>query len=426
LLHEGELIASSLVFSHEEQVDRLRESCPVAVDAAVVAGDPCLDRMLASTVLRGVYRQAIGVRPGQRLVFVSSTWGEESLYGRVPDIVRDLREQLPLDDFVVAVALHPNAWAAHSPWQIKMWLAACARSEVVVFPGEEGWRAGLIASDLVVGDYGSVTFYAAAIDRPVLLAVWPDQIVDPISPIGKLIREADRVDYRRPLADQISDAITRGQSPAVRAVAQLATSQPGKAAGLLRQEFYRLLDLPEPAEASRTYVVPLPQLIRRPATANAVQIEYRIDDEGVLVASATRYAAELVTAGHSLRAGTYLVVTTDEPAIDMLQLADIVVHNEPGEARTWITETLAALPGLLLASMPVTHIQHPIPIGNRIWLVGARDGRQIEFTSDSHEWSLWASLVLAWRSSGRPLEQFPARVRVTVGDVTHTATVVTR
>ena len=230
-------------------------SCPEAVPAAVVAGDPCLDRMLASMPLRAAYRQAIGVRPGRRLVFVSSTWGSESLYGRMSTIVPRLREQLPLDDFVVAVALHPNTWVAHSEWQIRMWLAACERSEVVVFPGEEGWRAGLIASDVVIGDYGSVTFYGAALGKPILLAVRPHHIVDPRSPIGNLLAQADSIDPTQPLLPQVSKATT--QAAAVRDIAGLATSRPGKSAALLTEEFYRLLDLSEPAPA-RTQVVPLP------------------------------------------------------------------------------------------------------------------------------------------------------------------------
>ncbi|WP_439658213.1 hypothetical protein ACSHWB_38345 [Lentzea sp. HUAS TT2] len=46
---------------------------------------------------------------------VSSTWGPESLYGRQPDLVRRLRAELRLDEYAVAVALHPNTWSARSP-----------------------------------------------------------------------------------------------------------------------------------------------------------------------------------------------------------------------------------------------------------------------------------------------------------------------
>jgi hypothetical protein len=399
LLHKGRLIASSLVFSHEEQVDRLRALCPEAVPAAVVAGDPCLDRMLASMPLRAAYRRAIGVQPGQRLVFVSSTWGPESLYGRMSTIVPRLREQLPLDDFAVAVALHPNAWVAHSEWQIRMWLAACERSEVVVFPAEEGWRAGLIASDVVVGDYGSVTFYGAALGKPVLLAVRPHNIVDPLSPIGNLLAQADSIDPTRPLLPQVSRATT--QAAAVRDIAGLATSRPGKSAALLTEEFYRLLDLPEPAPP-RTQVVPLPRVPHRPATATAVDVRF----DGSPTATATRYPAELTAAGHPLRPGTHLVVTTDESTTDLLQLADVIVHPTPDEdARTWIQDTLRALPGAVLAT---------VPVGGR-WLVGTR-AELLEFTSDNQvPAGLWASLVLAWLTDGKQLRDFPSRVRVQLG-----------
>ncbi|GAB3879116.1 hypothetical protein GCM10029964_030940 [Kibdelosporangium lantanae] len=397
LVRRGVKIVTSLVFSHEEQVDRLRALCPEAVPAAVVAGDPCLDRMLASIPLRATYRGAIGVHPGQRLVFVSSTWGPESLYGRMSTIVPRLREQLPLDDFVVAVALHPNAWVAHSEWQIRMWLAACERSEVVVFPGEEGWRAGLIASDVVIGDYGSVTFYGATLGKPVLLAVRPHHMVDPLSPIGNLLTEATTLDPTQPLLPQVSEAT---QSPAVQDIATLATSHPGKSATLLTEEFYRLLDLPQP-DPPRTHVVPLPQTTHRPATATAVNIHFT----GTWVA--TRYPAELTANGHPLRPGTHLVVTTDEPTADLFQLADVIVHPTPdNNARTWIQDTLRALPGAVLATAPTA--------GR--WLVGTRDNTLLEFTSDSEvPPGLWASLVLAWLTEGKPLKDFPSHVRVQLG-----------
>src|SRR5207249_12258290 len=59
LLHNGRLVPSTIVLSHTEQLDRLARACPEAVGAALVAGDPCFDRMLASRPLRETYRQAL-------------------------------------------------------------------------------------------------------------------------------------------------------------------------------------------------------------------------------------------------------------------------------------------------------------------------------------------------------------------------------
>jgi len=140
----------------------------------------------------------------------------------------------------------------------------------------------------------------------------------------------------------------------------------------------------------------------RPATATAVEIRF---DES-LTATATRYPAELTASGHPLRPGTHLVVTTDEPTTDLLQLADVIVHPTPDDdARTWIHDTLRALPGAVLATVPVRDK----------WLVGNRS-ELLEFISDSQvPAGLWASLVLAWLTDDRPLKDFPSLVRVQVG-----------
>jgi hypothetical protein len=399
LLSEGTPIASSLVFSHDEQVERLRLSCPEALDVAVVAGDPSFDRMLASVPLRRTYRDAFGLRPGQQLVFVSSTWGPESLYGTAPKLVRDLRDELPLDEFTVAVALHPNIWAHHSPWQIEMWLDDCRRRGVVLLPPEEGWRAGLIAADLVIGDHGSVTFYGAALGRPTLLAAWPQDAVDPASPVGMFVAAADRLDPRRPLGEQVRAAAGRGRTH--EEITRFTTSVPGDAARLLRAEFYRLLDLPEPETPALTRVVPLPELSRRPPDAEVVRADLRVTDDQ-LSAVVVRHTADMAP----LPAGAGLMAGTGEPCSVQLELADIVVHDRPGDAHGWIADTLDAFPGALLATMPVSETT---------WVVGTRDAGTVEFTSTGGDGRVWSVVVLAWLREGRRLADFPALVHLRAG-----------
>ncbi|GLZ31952.1 hypothetical protein Lesp02_41400 [Lentzea sp. NBRC 105346] len=392
LLHNGRVIASSLVFSHDEQLDRLRRSCPEALGAAVVAGDPCFDRMLASRPLRHTYRDAAGVRPDQKLVFVSSTWGPSSLFDATPDLVRTLRAELPLDEYAIAIALHPNVQALHSRWQVERWLDACLRAGVALIPRAEGWRAGLVSADLVVGDHGSVTFYGAALGTPTLLATWPHDRLDPGSPVGRFVAAADRLDRSTPLEPQVRAALHDQRTHDD--ITGLTTSVPGSSARLLRTELYRLLDLPEPADAAPTHAVPLPQWRVRPPTVEAVRIEYTVSDNS-LNGTVVRHATD----PRPLPAHTYLVVSTDEPTATALELADAVVHARPGDAHAWITGTLAALPGAMVATAP---------IDDTTWLVGTRTGC-IAFTSPDGDGRVWAPLVLAWLER-HPLEDFPHRV----------------
>lgn len=258
LTHDGVVLPSLLLLSHDEQLARLRASCPEAVPVAAVAGDLCLDRMLLSRPLRPVYRRAFGVHDGQRLLLVSSTWGPRSLFGAGPELVERLARELPLDDYRIVVALHPNVWDHHSPWQIDAWLHACRRAGALVVPPDEGWRAGLIGADVVLGDHGSVSFYGVALGRPLLLASFPENELDPASPVAMLGRLAPRLAPGVGLASQLDAAIEGFAEADYAPVTALASASPGRAAPLLRPMLYRLMNLPEPPPAADVAVVPIP------------------------------------------------------------------------------------------------------------------------------------------------------------------------
>jgi hypothetical protein len=121
-------------------------------------------------------------------------------------------------------------------------------------------------------------------------------------------------------------------------------------------------------------------------------------EAGVLHATATRFAAGLAARGRPLPPGAHLVVSSDEPDQDLLQLADVVVHEGSGDA-----DTLTALPGAMLASMPVD---------DTTWLAGTRDGSLLGFTPPGPHGRTCASVVLTWLISGQPLHAFPQHVEL--------------
>ncbi|SMC71090.1 hypothetical protein [Lentzea albidocapillata] len=227
LTRDGKVQASAIVLSHDDELEVLAESCPEALPAAVVAGDICLDRMRASLPFREQYRRALGVEPGDTLVTISSTWTAESTFYQRPELYRELTGKAR-----VAAVLHPNIWAVHGAWQVRSWLADC---DVVVVPPEEGWRATMIASDVVIGDHGSTTQYAAAVGARVLLATCPD------------VRHGS-------LAYTISERVPRytgdiAEAVAVPDFACLISSRLDRSGEILRAAMYRLLGIPEPAHA---------------------------------------------------------------------------------------------------------------------------------------------------------------------------------
>jgi hypothetical protein len=258
LIVGGRVVPSAFVLPHERLLGLLAQECPEALPVAVVAGDPCLDRLVESAGRRDDYRRALGVRPGCQLVFVSSTWGPGSLLGCHPDVLFRVAAELPQNKYCVVAALHPNTWGYSSRRQITRWNADSLHIGVRLLPPEEGWLAALIAADRVLGDHGSVTYYGAALGVPTLLGAFPDEDVVPGSHIARLGSIAPRVDWKKPLGPQLDSAIGAYGDDVHASLRDDLSSKPGQAAELLRREMYRLMRLPEPDCAARLEPVPLP------------------------------------------------------------------------------------------------------------------------------------------------------------------------
>jgi hypothetical protein len=255
----GRVLPSVLALTHDTELAELAELCPEAVPTAVVAGDIAHDRLLASVPFRERYRAAFGLEEGQELVVVSSTWLPDSVLGRHPNLIDRLVTGLPGDHYRVAAILHPNIWHVYGEFQVRGWLADALRAGLLLLPPEEGWRAALVAADVLIGDYGSVTRYGAALGTPVLLTPFGDDIM-PGGTAELLARSAPRLRPEQPLTDQV--ATTRRGSWQADLAARLS-SRPGQAGQILRAALYGLLDLPEPARAVPVSPVPLPEPINR-------------------------------------------------------------------------------------------------------------------------------------------------------------------
>ncbi|MFF9481126.1 hypothetical protein [Streptomyces sp. NPDC014733] len=261
LLVDGEPVADAMVLSHPEQLTRLREACPAAAHTAVVAGDPCFDRLLDARPYRERFRRALGLRAGQRLVVLNSTWNPASLFGDggddlLPSLLPRLTGELPADDYRLAAVLHPNIWHGHGPGQVRAWLERARRGGLALLDPLTEWRQALLAADLVIGDHGSVTYYAAALGTPVLLGAAPLDGLDPASPVADFVRTAPRLDPLRPLRPQLESALSDHRPHP--GPAELTTSVPGKSAALLRALFHRLIGIPEPGFPAHLDPLPLP------------------------------------------------------------------------------------------------------------------------------------------------------------------------
>ncbi|MFF3318860.1 hypothetical protein ACFYV5_25625 [Streptomyces sp. NPDC003035] len=421
LLHEGKPLATATVLSHPEQLQRLTTACPEAADTAVLAGDPCFDRLLALRDRRPALRRALGVDDGRTLVVLNSTWGRGSLLGseRFPALLRELTGTLPVDEYRLCAVLHPNIWYGHGPGQVRRWLRRAADAGLTLIDPLGPWRQTLAAADCVIGDHGSVTFYAAALGLPVLLGAFPHEELDPASPVAALGRTAPHLRSGEPLRarlESVREAHTPGRHDGL---AAQTTSAPGASAGLLRTLFHDLLRLPEPEEPARLEPLGIPD-----GLTSAVSVPLRVltsvrePSSSVPEIAVTRYASpdsepELPPADDA-----HTVVDDATRETDRLALADLVVERSPAPPGPRAAELLRERPHATLAV---------VVTGRDGCLVRTREGANLVLTArpgpdgfpDPCDPAVYASALHAWRESGRPLGALADGMTVMTGGTRH-------
>ncbi|WP_018681279.1 hypothetical protein [Actinokineospora enzanensis] len=378
LISDGRVVPDALVLSHDEQAVRLAESVPEAVGAAFLGGDPRFDRMIASRGRRARYRRALGVRDGEALAVVSSTWRSESLFGTWPDLLRTLLAELPVDRYRVAAILHPHIWYRYGLKQIRLWLADCLRAGLILIPPAEGWAAALVAADVVIGDHGAVTGYGAALDKPVLLASFPEEEVAPGTAVRLLGSTAPALRRDRSLLTQLDQARERYESGTHRDIRAFVTSVPGEAAERLRRLCYELLDLPEPETPVLVPLLPLPVAIPGTGQHLGVRVAGAVIGDEVHLA---RHPVDALLGRATPRPmldDAHLVAVADHPMPAVRGNADIVftrdVFTRDGDP-TWLAEAHDAHPFARMAAVVLDEARCVVSVrGGPILRIGRESG----------------------------------------------------
>ncbi|HEX4788050.1 MAG TPA: hypothetical protein VH372_06275 [Actinospica sp.] len=262
LIQRGMLVPSAVLLGHDLELALLAQDCPEALPVASVVGDPCFDRLVAGRRLRGRYRAALGLRPGQKLVVATSTWRGNSLFASAPHVIERLAELLDSPEYRVVLMLHPNIYAAHSEYQVRAWWAHALRRGLILARAEEDWQPFLLAADYIVGDHGSVTLYGATSRVPVLLGAYPDADVHPQSGAAALGAVAPRLVDSIAMRDQLTHAAEQFDPLAMAGVASLISSEPGAFARHTRRRLYGMLGLGQPATPAGLLDAPAPPSLR--------------------------------------------------------------------------------------------------------------------------------------------------------------------
>jgi hypothetical protein len=263
LLHDGRLVPAAILYAHHRDLAELARCCPEALPVAHVTGDPCADRIVSGLPRRELYRRALGVEDGQRLVVVTSTWGPTSTFGRLESLLPQLLSQLPADRYRVAMLVHPNVFAGHGTRQVRGWLSSCQGRGIALVPPEVDWQALLTAADWIIGDHGSLTAYGTLTDATLLLTAGSRRAVSADSPAALLSALAPVVSPVYPLAEQLEYAARTRLPQQYASVSASLSSAPGEFHRRTRTVVYRLLGIGEPARPPFVPPPPLPSALTR-------------------------------------------------------------------------------------------------------------------------------------------------------------------
>jgi hypothetical protein len=262
------VIPDALVLSHRADLAVLGRQCPEAVPAAEVVGDPCYDELAVSKPLREAYRQALGVTDGKRLVVTASTWGAGSLFGQHADLHDRMLAELPRDQYEVVALMHPNVWYGQGPRQVRVWQSSARQRGLALLPPESEWLSALVAADVVVGDSGSSSVYAAAAGVPVIIGTFPDEDVAPASAAALLAATAPRLQLDQRIEPQLAEAVACHSAELFQPVAARITSEPGRFRRNMRRLIYQMLGLTQPPTIPVTPAAEMPWVIRQPTSGH--------------------------------------------------------------------------------------------------------------------------------------------------------------
>lgn len=259
ILYNGRPTMDVLLVPHHDHLVTLAQQCPEALPNAVVAGDPCFDRLLACLPARDRYRYELGVRNAQVLVTVASTWGAHSLLAEHKELLLRLPSELPANHRVIATA-HPAVWSAHGPRQVRNTLREVLDAGVDVVDSGEDWRGLMAATDVLIADGGSLAVYGAGVRIPLLLSHFAATEVDPSSVLAALADVSPRLRVDVSLPQQVM-AARSAQLQQWAAAGDRVTSKPCESATIIRRTLYELLDLDEPLRAVGWTPLPTPRLV---------------------------------------------------------------------------------------------------------------------------------------------------------------------
>ncbi|UGQ13986.1 translation initiation factor 2 [Yinghuangia sp. ASG 101] len=384
LRRDGRSLPSIHALAHPSHLRRLGELDLHATAQARVVGDPTLDRILASVPSRDRFRTAL--RTGARkLIVLTSTWGPQSLIRQRPELPALLRAALPLDEYQVALLIHPNEHARLGALNLNEQLRPAIDAGLVLASPYQEWASLLVAADAVVTDHGSAGLYAAALNRPLVAACHGGEELIPGTPMSMLLAQLPYLAS----AEDLEAALGAADAEALVSAVDQAFAHRGEALAYMRAALYGVLGLEPPDLPVAEVPLPVPSIAPVSPAAFAVDVT----THGT-TARIARYPTYRSKAGHHIAAVVGVAGHRHLQSAAVVYSHAAVHRNHAPQANPW---TVAAWTALMLDEYP----------GCRTAAVILSRSRCIVRTRST---GLWTMDIAPARDGGRVVHTDPAAV----------------
>jgi len=219
---------------------------PELAQVISVVGNLRIDRLLAASTQRDALRRQMGFAPGQTVVLITGSWGEDNLFRKVgPELMAEARRLVGKYQFIVR--LHPNLLGPlctdRQDWPL--FLEEQKKAGLRISPIEEDMMVPMVGCDVVVSDdVTSMTLYAGLLQKPLACVRTGSKQSPADSFLGRLSRIVPELKNGRDLDATLISTLHNWPPPRLAELVGEMNSYPAQARERILTEVYQLLHLP--------------------------------------------------------------------------------------------------------------------------------------------------------------------------------------
>ncbi len=204
-----------------------------------------IDRLLALLPQRAQIRNSLGVGSNDKVVMTLSTWGDNCLFNLMGDALIEQAKQC-MDQYKFILNIHPLE-CRKKPKGIRVWgdhFLELKKDGFIVRTPQESLNPYLIAADVIVTDYTSLSLHIPCLNIPVIVIPYDESFVAKDGLVRELKDLSPRLEIdAENLRQVINGVLEHYPYDKLKDIAQLVNSYPGLSIERQKEEIYSMLKI---------------------------------------------------------------------------------------------------------------------------------------------------------------------------------------